>query len=237
MPRPTTAKILQKIDYSVSLRIELPTYMFKRNPEESELGRAIISGSIILLDKIGFENFTFKKLAEHIRTTEASVYRYFSDKQVLLQYLETWYWSWLDLRLRDALEVGENDRKKKLEIALKILAESGKYDPSFSHIDESLLHHVIIKDGRKGYKNQKSDEVSAVPPPFYVFHQRLYKLIKEISPKFKFPKALALTLITTVHSSMFFGEVFPDTVEEIDEANTESLLKFLKEMTNVLLLK
>ena len=35
--------------------------LYVKNPETSELGKKIIEHSIILIDEIGFENFTFKK--------------------------------------------------------------------------------------------------------------------------------------------------------------------------------
>ena len=68
----------------LSLKIKMNEKLFLRNPEESELGRKIIEFSIILIHKIGFEAFTFKKLAKEINTTEAGVYRYFENKHRLL---------------------------------------------------------------------------------------------------------------------------------------------------------
>ena len=64
---------------NVSVNFKLNDKLFLRNPEESELGRKIIQNSIILIHQIGFEDFTFKKLAIEIGTTEASVYRYFEN--------------------------------------------------------------------------------------------------------------------------------------------------------------
>ncbi|WP_225986467.1 TetR family transcriptional regulator [Rufibacter sp. LB8] len=62
---------------SAALQIELNQKLFLRNPDQTELGRTIIKESIRLIDDLGFEHFTFKKLANHIQSTEASVYRYF----------------------------------------------------------------------------------------------------------------------------------------------------------------
>ena len=61
-----------------------------RNPQGTQLGQRIIEGSIFLIDELGFEQFTFKKLAQSVGTTEASVYRYFASKQKLLLYLINW---------------------------------------------------------------------------------------------------------------------------------------------------
>ncbi|MBL7759004.1 MAG: helix-turn-helix transcriptional regulator, partial [Chitinophagaceae bacterium] len=56
------------------------TKLFLRDPEQSVLGRSIIQHSINMIHKVGFEDFTFKKLAQEIGTTEASIYRYFENK-------------------------------------------------------------------------------------------------------------------------------------------------------------
>ena len=47
--------------------------LFVRDPETSELGKNIIKHGILMIHEIGFEDFTFKKLAQKIGTTEASI--------------------------------------------------------------------------------------------------------------------------------------------------------------------
>ena len=79
----------------VNIRITLNENLYIRDPQESELGKKIIQFSIVLIEDIGFEAFTFKKLAQKINSTEASVYRYFENKHILLIYLVSWYWEWL----------------------------------------------------------------------------------------------------------------------------------------------
>ena len=69
------------------LKITMNEKLFLRNPEETELGKNIIQQSIVLIHEIGFEAFTFKKLAAEIGTTEAGVYRYFENKHLLLIYI------------------------------------------------------------------------------------------------------------------------------------------------------
>ena len=66
--------------------------LYVKNPETSELGKKIIEQSILLIDEIGFENFTFKKLGEKISSNESSIYRYFESKHKLMLYLSSWYW-------------------------------------------------------------------------------------------------------------------------------------------------
>lgn len=59
-------QILSNINIAVNEKIYL------KNPESSELGKKIIRGSIELINDVGFEAFTFKKLGNQIKSTEAS---------------------------------------------------------------------------------------------------------------------------------------------------------------------
>ena len=81
----------------VALTINDTLYM--KDPNSSSLGVRIIKDGISLLDEVGFEQFTFKKLALRIETTEASVYRYFESKHQFLLYLINWYWGMIEYRL------------------------------------------------------------------------------------------------------------------------------------------
>ena len=57
------------------LQLKISEKIFLRDPQETELGRKIISTSIALIDDLGIEAFTFKKLSAKIDSTEASIYR------------------------------------------------------------------------------------------------------------------------------------------------------------------
>ena len=78
------------------LSIRVSDRLFLKDPESSPLGRNILTTSVQIIDEIGMERFTFKKLANTLQTTESSVYRYFENKHMLLLYMSTWYWSWLE---------------------------------------------------------------------------------------------------------------------------------------------
>jgi hypothetical protein len=62
---------------AITIQMKLNEKLYLRDPQHTKLGRRIIQYSILLIDEIGFEAFTFKKLADRISSTEASVYRYF----------------------------------------------------------------------------------------------------------------------------------------------------------------
>ncbi|MFM8241324.1 MAG: TetR/AcrR family transcriptional regulator, partial [Crocinitomicaceae bacterium] len=102
----------------VALTINDTLYM--KDPNSSSLGIRIIKEGISLLDEVGFEQFTFKKLALRIETTEASVYRYFESKHQFLLYLINWYWGMIEYRL--AFETANiSDSKVKLKKAIHLL--------------------------------------------------------------------------------------------------------------------
>ena len=80
----------------LQLRIKMNEKLFLRDPESTELGRKIVREAVKMIEQLGFEDFTFKKLAEKTGTTEASIYRYFENKHRLLLYIIAWYWAWME---------------------------------------------------------------------------------------------------------------------------------------------
>ena len=83
-------------DLLANIKIQVNPKTYVKDPETSDLGKKIIQNSILLIDEIGFEEFTFKKLGEKIGSNESSIYRYFENKHKLLVYLSSWYWSWME---------------------------------------------------------------------------------------------------------------------------------------------
>ena len=82
-----------------NLKIDINDKIYLKDPESSDLGKRIIEHSINLIDDIGFDSFTFKKLGAIIGSNESSIYRYFESKHKLLLYLTSWYWGWLEYQL------------------------------------------------------------------------------------------------------------------------------------------
>ena len=103
-----------------NVKITINEKLYVKDPETSELGRNILKNSILLIDEIGFEAFTFKKLGEKIQSNESSIYRYFENKHKLLVYLSSWYWSWIEYNLVFFFFFITN-AEEKLIIGLKII--------------------------------------------------------------------------------------------------------------------
>lgn len=108
-----------------TISFTLNPHLYLRDPQRTELGQKIIKSSVELIDQLGFEQFTFKKLAEEINSTEASIYRYFENKHRLLLYLIGWYWNWLEYRI-DLFTSNLSDPKDKIVASIKVLAEEKK---------------------------------------------------------------------------------------------------------------
>ena len=53
-----------------NIKIQVNEKIYVKDPETSTLGKKIIQESIVLIDEIGFEVFTFKKLGERIGSNE-----------------------------------------------------------------------------------------------------------------------------------------------------------------------
>ena len=128
-----------------NMKPEIYGGIFLKDPERSELGKRILKEGVSLIDKIGFEAFTFKKLGERIQSNESSIYRYFENKHKLLLYISSWYWSWIEFRL--IFEIANlEDPNHRLTKAIILLTEDTSLELLDDHIKESTLKQIIISN-------------------------------------------------------------------------------------------
>lgn len=215
---------------SVQIRVNEKIYL--RDPEQTELGRRIIDAAIRLIEKIGFEQFTFKKLATEIKSTEASIYRYFENKHKLLTYLVSWYWAWLEYQVEFQTHNIE-DPRKKLQITLRILSDDIAYDPQFSHVEESLLHKIVVSESSKSYltKEVDSDNKEGYFLSYKSLCKRVAEIVHEINPDFRYPRALISTMIEAGHQQKYFSQHLPSLTElRVTENGVKEVLEFLEYM-------
>ena len=210
-----------------SIQIRLNEKLYLRDPEKTDLGRRIISASIELIEKVGFESFTFKKLANKISSTEASIYRYFENKHKLLTYLVSWYWSWLEYQV-DYQTHNISNPKERLLIAIKVLADDIKYDPQFSHINEELLHKIVIAESDKTYltKEVDADNKEGFFRSYKSLCGNVANIVSEVDPDFKYPRALISTVIESSHQQKFFAHHLP-SLTEIKDGGASEVADFL----------
>ena len=129
---------INSLRLKLALKITMNEALFLRNPESSELGKKIIKHSIELIDKSGFESFTFKKLADEIHSTEAGIYRYFENKHKILLYLTAWYWSWLEFQISYQTN-NMIDPNMQLEKVIELLTSPIEDDEKTDYVNELLF--------------------------------------------------------------------------------------------------
>ena len=193
-----------------NISITVNDNIYLKNPESSVLGQRIIEGSIDLLDDIGFESFTFKRLAKSIDSTEASVYRYFESKHKLLLYLTSWYWAWTDFRLFINL-ANINSPEERLKRSIKLLTSSVQKDIAITHINEEKLHRIVIAESSKSYltKDVDAENKEGVFMNYKKLVHRVCDIIHEIDPTYKYPHMLISSVIEGSHQQRFFAEHLP----------------------------
>lgn len=211
------------------MSIQVNEHVYLKDPETSELGRKIISSSIDLIDEIGLEAFTFKKVAAKIGSTEASVYRYFESKHKLLLYLITWYWAWMEYRLVFGL-ANIASPEERLERAIILLTEQVVEDGSFEHINEIKLNRIVICESSKAYHTKDVDEENKVGmfAGYKELVQRVCDVILEINPHYKYPHMLVSTMIEGSHHQRYFAEHLPRLTDIVK--GEDAITEFYKEM-------
>ena len=206
------------------ISINVNENLYLKNPESSDLGKKILKEGIILIDEIGFDDFTFKKLAKKIKSTEASIYRYFENKHKLLLYLTSWYWAWMEYRVVFATTNVECP-KDRLERTIKLLTQEVKEDGSVPHINERILNHILISESSKAYCTKMVEDQNSLGAytSYKQLVQRISENVVEINPEFKYPHMLISTVIEGSHHQRFFSEHIPkltDVVEGEDAITT-----------------
>ncbi len=194
----------------MEIRFDLCKSLCHRDPQETELGKKMIENSIVLIDEIGFEAFTFKKLAQRIGSTEKSIYRYFENKHLLLVFLTSWYWEWVRYLIEINIKNIES-APKKLKIAIANLVEATAENPGNKYINENLLHRLVIQEGGKAYHITAVDDENKVG--MYLSYKKLVKLVAdiilEVNPKFKYSSSLSSNLFEMANNQVFFAEHIP----------------------------
>lgn len=176
------------------VRVEVNPKLYVKEPFSSELGTLIVREGALLVQQIGLELFTFKKLAQKIGSTEPAIYRYFENKHMLLLYLSAWYWAWMEHNLAYSTN-NIKDPSERLEIGVKLMVDG----PCFlenEFLNPKLLQELVINESIKGFLTKTVDleHESGVFDQIYSFGDRLASIVREINPDYEFSK----TLISTV---------------------------------------
>jgi AcrR family transcriptional regulator len=200
--------------------ISVNSKLYVKNPETSELGKKIIEQSILLIDEIGFENFTFKKLGERIQSNESSLYRYFENKHKLMLYLSCWYWGWIEYKMVFATSNVTNPMER-LKKAITIVTEKVEDDSTTLHINESILNKIIIQEFTKTIITKEIDEENK--EGFFIVYKRVInrikEMIQEVNPNYLYAKTLASSIIEGALHQHFLKDHLT-TITDCDKNNS-----------------
>lgn len=217
------------MDFQVSFKVNEKIYL--RDPEISEVGKQIIKKAIDLIYELGFEQFTFKKLALEIGSTEATVYRYFENKHRLLLYILNWYWCYMEFLVMFKLQ-NMTDKKEKLKLIVDLLTHelpesSGQFD-----YNKKYLNHIVIAESSKVYLVKEISEINRneVFKPYKDLCSKIAEIITSYAPEYKYPRSLSTTLIETSHHQQYFSEHLPKLTDVSDEGKENYTSRFLEDL-------
>ena len=216
------------------MSIRLNDTIYQKNPDTSDLGRKIISGSIDLIHEYGIEGFTFKKLGQHTGTTEASIYRYFENKHKLLLYLVSWYWRWMEYKLVFATSNIDSATDRLLR-AVTVLTEPVAQGTTHRYVNILKLGAIVISESSKVYLTKAVDEENKYGAfaGYKELVARVSDIIVEVDPEFKYPRMLVTTIIEGAHHERFFQEHLPRLTDVVD--GEDAICAFYKDLIRKML--
>jgi AcrR family transcriptional regulator len=214
-----------------NMKPEIYNGIFLKDPERSELGRKIIKEGVSLIDKIGFEAFTFKKLGERIQSNESSIYRYFENKHKLLLYISSWYWSWIEFRL--IFETANlDDPNHRLTKAIILLTEDTSLEILEDHIKESTLKQIIMSNFVKTFNTSELEDEN-----FIKTYKRVVlliaEIIKEVNPYYSYPENLSSSIVEGALHQNFLKQNFKTITNYSESVSpTDFFLNMVKAILN-----
>ena len=215
----------------MAIKLHVDDKLTLRDPASTELGVTIVEQAILLLDELGYEAFTFRKLAERTGTTEPSIYRYFRNKQRLLLYLISWHWSWMEYRLMLAT-ANVASAEERLRLALVELTRPIVADETMPRIDGAALYRVVVAESSKAYLHREVDSENR--EGLFRSYKRLCRtvanIIAEINPNYRYPVALVSTVVESSRMQKFFADHLPSLTEVKHTPADLSTTEFLTEM-------
>ncbi len=216
------------------IQIRVNDNIYVKDPETSDLGKKIIQESIQMIDDMGLEHFTFRKLAERLGTTESSIYRYFENKHKLLIYLTSWYWAWLEYRLVFNT-ANMNDPEEQLKKAITVLTEPVRDDELFPHINTEKLNKIVICESSKAYLTKEVDQEKKMG--FFSGYdrlcQRLSEMLLKVNAKYKNPHTLTSTILEGIQRQKYFIVHMPSLTDIIKDG--EELTRFFTSMALIMI--
>ncbi|MBK6338647.1 MAG: TetR/AcrR family transcriptional regulator [Bacteroidetes bacterium] len=217
----------------LSFNVNESTYL--RDPEKSDLGKEIVKKSIDLIHKIGYEQFTFKKLMIEVGTTEASIYRYFENKHKILLYIINWYWNFISYKIVFGIQ-NKTNQVDKLNTIVEIIChqDNQKFDCNY---DINLLNQIAIQESNKSYliKDVDKKNESEVYLSFKELCNIIAEVILENKPDYIYAHSLSTTILETALQQNFFIHHLPRLTDIKLNQNENYIQDFIKNILSACL--
>ncbi len=208
------------------------TALYLRDPEGTDVGRAMLTEGLAVMSELGLEAFTFRKLAERMDSTEVTLYKYFPNKHRLLQYYFQLYWLWLRQVCGRSTELAPGPREA-LEAVVNCICGVWPKDVPPLQLDPTALRRLVIEEGMKSYLHKNVDDDNA---------RRLFQPYKELSAfmaerlvacraDVPWPRSFATTVIEMAHSLPFAMEHLPSLTELSNRRDLKQLSRHLLHRT------
>lgn len=210
---------------AVAIQISPNDSLYVKDPQASPTGRNILNHAIPLMQEIGFEKFTFRKLAERMGASEITVYRYFENKHKLLLYLLSWYWEWVKysiiFNIRNII-----DPEEKLRLAIRIVIDSSKRNTLVDYIDEEKLYELVVEESEKAYHTKQVDEENKMGLFLTLksLKAELSAILLEINVNYAYPNSLASTILEMSASLRFYANHLPSMTDIKELSNIDKNL-------------
>jgi len=217
------------MDFQLSFKVNEHIYL--RDPESSELGKQIVKNAIDLIYELGFEHFTFKKLATKMSTTEASIYRYFENKHRLLLYILNWYWSYMEF-LVDFTIQNIQDPKEKLIKIITLFTQSLPESLGQLDYNKSYLNQIVLSESSKVYLIKEVKEINSyqVFKPYKDLCNKISEVMLSLNPTYTYSRSLSSTLIETAHSQQYFSKNLPRLTDISTDKDEKFVFNYLKQL-------
>ncbi|MBL7939661.1 MAG: TetR/AcrR family transcriptional regulator [Flavobacteriales bacterium] len=217
----------------------MPRYLIDPDPGlalrdlSSAMGTRILTEGLALMNEIGLEAFTFKKLAERMGSTEVTVYHYFANKQRLLQYYFQVYWLWLATHCK---QEGRNlaDPLERLQGDIKAICGIWPENARANRFDPDDLRTLVINEGSKSFlhKNVDSDNELKLFKPYKDLCAHIAGEVKTCSPRAKHSRSFATTLVEMAHSLEFAMHHLPALTELSEKKERKQLAAYLIDLAD-----
>lgn len=212
--------------------LQVSDTFYLRNPHTTALGKKMIARAITIIDEIGYSQFTFKKLALSINSVEASIYRYFENKEHMLFYLVATYWTATNFRVKFFTQMLRS-HEERVYTTIDVL--TGIQSAAVPGLDFNQ-YEALQRIARKNYfyaltilRNKENGEV---------LERELFKVSKEIqdhleasirklAPSFQYSALMADTIM---NKGLYSVEELKSAGLNNREEGYRELASFLKEV-------